>query len=227
MVVLSHRSIVTVRSRQRADGFIGRQRALFSSFAEIAAPLALVLPITGMGTVSSELDVPAPVPEVQENAQQLSEPPVQSSIVGSGDAGISSFEAFKQSLAFGQITLRQRVYIRISPRRGNARRNMLAQARPVTQPARYKEGKANDCVSVDRIADVQTGSGNRLLLFMHDADIMSVNLEKACRAKDFYAGFYVEKSKDGKLCVKRDRLQSRNGARCSIQRMAQLVAIKD
>ena len=56
--------------------------------------------------------------------------------------------------------------------------------------------------------------------------MIAVNLEKACRARDFYAGFYVERNKDGQLCVDRDKLQSRTGAQCEVETMRQLVQVR-
>ena len=62
--------------------------------------------------------------------------------------------------------------------------------------------------------------------FLRDRRMLSVNLEKSCRARDFYSGFYVEKNKDGQLCISRDKLQSRTGARCEIETMRQLVEVR-
>ena len=139
----------------------------------------------------------------------------------------ASLDDFKKALVFGQIRIERRVIVRISPRGIGNRRNMLARLPRRANTTEYKERKAERCVPVNNIAGVETGSGNRLLLFMQDAQILSLNLEKACRAKDFYSGFYVEQNKDGNLCVDRDTLQSRNGARCDIERMMELVAIED
>ena len=83
------------------------------------------------------------------------------------------------------------------------------------------------CIPVERIAGVQTGSGNRLLLFLRDRRIVTASLEKSCRARDFYSGFYLERNEDGKLCADRDKLQSRSGANCEIDRMRQLVAVSE
>jgi hypothetical protein len=57
--------------------------------------------------------------------------------------------------------------------------------------------------------------------------MISVNLEKSCRARDFYSGFYVERRKDGRLCVDRDELQSRTGARCEVESMRRLVEVRE
>jgi hypothetical protein len=57
--------------------------------------------------------------------------------------------------------------------------------------------------------------------------MVSLSLDKTCRARDFYSGFYVERHKDGRLCADRDRLQSRTGVKCEVERLNQLVEIKD
>jgi hypothetical protein len=48
-------------------------------------------------------------------------------------------------------------------------------------------------------------------------------LNRACRARDFYSGFYVERASDGRICVDRDTLLSRSGANCKLTRIRQLV----
>lgn len=82
------------------------------------------------------------------------------------------------------------------------------------------------CVPVSGIAAVQPEAGGKLLLFMRDRRLVSASLEKACRARDFYSGFYLERTRDGMLCVDRDKLHSRSGSNCAISRMRQVV-VKD
>lgn len=199
------------------------------SFAEIAAPLALILPMHGLGTLPPEPNPPESAPSaLAQSAQHSSEAnPLDDTKETPPSSSMLTLEAFREGLRLGQIRLEQRVVVRIAPRRVSNRRNMLAQLPVRAQTTRYKERKAEECVLVEGIAGVETGSGNRLLLFMRDANIMSINLEKACRARDFYSGFYVKPNEDGKLCVARDTLQSRNGARCDIERMMELVAVED
>ena len=197
-----------------------------ASLAETVSALTLLLPLGGMSA-----DAPASpfVFQAVEPRQAGETPKFPESIqypVSGQPAPIASLKVtYNQSQ--GQIRIERRVYVRIAPRSVAARRNMLAQLPVRSAPRRYKEQKAEKCVAVEQIAGVETGSGNRLLLFLRDAEILSVNLEKACRARDFYSGFYVERSEDGKLCVQRDTLQSRNGARCDIARMMQLEAIEE
>ena len=104
---------------------------------------------------------------------------------------------------------------------------LLAELPQRVLAPRFEERDKEKCVALQGIAGVQTGSGNRLVLYLRDQRMISVNLEKSCRARDFYSGFYVEKNKDGRLCVDRDKLQSRTGARCEVEAMRQLVEVKD
>ncbi|MEO0420647.1 MAG: hypothetical protein AAF249_17450 [Pseudomonadota bacterium] len=194
------------------------------SLAETFGALTLLLPLAG---VSADAPASAEVSQAVEAAKAGESPKLPEAVqypVSGQPAPIASLKVtYNQS----QIRIERRVYVRIAPRSVAARRNMLAQLPVQSSLRRYKEQKAEKCVAVEQIAGVETGSGNRLLLFLRDAEILSVNLEKACRARDFYSGFYVERNKDGKLCVQRDTLQSRNGARCDIARMMQLKAVEE
>ncbi len=212
------------------------------SIAELAAPLALVLPVLGLasaplpqsGLTHSEpalLGERAPISSLpviapSAAAAEASEIEGQTFPVGQG-AAPTLLDAVNQDLRVGQIRIEQRVIVRIAPQRSASRQSLLAQLPQRAVNTRYEERKADKCLAVERIAGVQTGSGSRLLLFLQDSKIMTLNLEKACRARDFYSGFYVERASDGKLCVDRDKLQSRNGVRCEIESMKHLVALKD
>lgn len=196
-----------------------------SMFA-LAAPLALILPLLGQG---GSAPISAPSADTVQTGQIK---PVANNTRTEGNnsplpVSATPLDALYESNIVRQVRIEQRVVVRISPRRTSQRANLLA---PVPQPelsTRFEERKMGKCVQVDRIAGVQTGSGTRLLLFLRDRRIISVNLEKACSARDFYSGFYVEKNEDGKLCISRDKLQSRSGAKCEVARMRQLVAVQD
>lgn len=189
---------------------------MHSLFA-FAAPLALMLPL-----VAEAVDVADPPASAGEasalQCDSASEAP---------PAPINPLVAWRQSSVANQVRIEQRVVIRIAPAPPTARQNLTADL-PNRAPAapRYEERGKEKCVGLQGIAGVQTGNGNRLVLFLRDRRMISVNLEKACRARDFYAGFYVEKNKDGQLCVSRDKLQSRTGARCEIETMRQLVEVR-
>lgn len=123
-----------------------------------------------------------------------------------------------------QVRIEQRVVVRIAPARP---RNSLVADLPRNFPDRLAERKMEKCVPLKGVAGVQTGGPSRLILFLKDRRMVSAELEKACRARDFYSGFYVEPSSDGNLCVKRDKLQSRTGVKCEFSQFRQLVMVRD
>ena len=49
-------------------------------------------------------------------------------------------------------------------------------------------------------------------------------LGDGCLAREFYAGAYMEKSLDGRLCEGRDLVHARTGAKCEIDKFKRLVA---
>ncbi|MBU7581286.1 MAG: hypothetical protein KAF27_12620 [Porphyrobacter sp.] len=191
---------------------------MHSLFA-FAAPLALMLPLVAeaadvaAGSGVPGQVAPASAPQCDAAAAQ-DDPPLANPL-----------SAMRRSSVANQVRIEQRVVVRIAPASPAARQNMMAELPQRTIAPRFEERGKEKCVALDGIAGVQTGSGNRLVLFLRDRRMISVNLEKTCRARDFYAGFYVEKNKDGRLCIERDKLQSRTGARCEVEAMRQLVEV--
>ncbi|MEP2547006.1 MAG: hypothetical protein ABJH34_02400, partial [Qipengyuania citrea] len=125
----------------------------------------------------------------------------------------------------GQVRIERRVIMRITPRPGNSRRGFLSQLPRQTAP-RVVERPHGECVDAGEIVGV-ADRGSRLVMYMRDRQIISAELEKACSPRDFYLGFYVERSPDGQLCVNRDRLMSRAGAKCRIADFHRLIAVAD
>jgi hypothetical protein len=191
------------------------------SLLALAAPLAMILPLLAEGdgspaTAESGPAAPASAPQCDAAA-------------ASGDPALPAMNplaALRRASVARQVRIEQRVVVRIAPQPSAARQNLLADLPQRPAAPHFEEGGKEKCVALDGIAGVQTGSGNRLVLFLRDRRMISVNLEKSCRARDFYSGFYVEKNKDGRLCVDRDKLQSRSGARCEVETMRQLVAAR-
>ena len=189
------------------------------SLYALSAPLALLLPVvaeTADAPVgAAQLAVSAPQCEAASAAEEPVDP-----------ARINPLSAMRQSSVVRQVRIEQRVVVRIAPRPPAARQNLLSELPQREVAPRFEERGKEKCVALDGIVGVQTGSGNRLVLYLRDRRMISVNLEKACRARDFYSGFYVEKNKDGRLCVERDKLQSRTGARCQVETMRELVEVR-
>ena len=121
-----------------------------------------------------------------------------------------------------QVRIEQRMTIRIAPRAA-AEPNMLADIPTREVGPKFIERKVGKCLPVARIAGVQASGPSKLILYLRDQRIVSAELERACRSRDFYSGFYLSRSDDGMLCVDRDTLLSRSGANCKLTRFRQLI----
>ncbi len=126
-----------------------------------------------------------------------------------------------------QVRIEQRVIIRIAPSSTEARERIMAEVPRRPMRENIQEAQAGRCVRIDAIAAAHPTQDNRLLLFMQDRRIMTASLDRACSARDFYSGFYVERNQDGQICSGRDRLQSRSGASCEVEAFHRLVAVRD
>lgn len=185
----------------------------------LLAPLAALLPSAGPGDPVRE--VPGMETAGNRPSAALFPPPPQLD-PGVADSGIPLPIADSVRVPVeNQVRIEQRITIRIAPR-GSAQRP-LAMGLPDPASARITERSAGKCLPIAGIAGVQVGRDNRLMAFMRDRRVLALGLEKGCRAREFYSGFYVERSTDGQLCVNRDRLQSRSGANCALTRLRQLI----
>ena len=182
----------------------------------LLAPLALLLPLALPGAQPAVAEDLVPVAEqVRDSNQGLSPLPL------SQDAPAWSPLFDGVAPANGeQVRIQRRVILRISP--APARQNFTAEAAPAPVRQRIVERPAGNCVDSADIGGV-ADRGDRLVLFMRDRRTLAAKLEKGCSPRDFYRGFYMERSDDGKLCVRRDRLMSRSGAKCQVASFTQLV----
>lgn len=186
---------------------------MHSLFA-LAAPLALIMPMLA-GTEESRVQDSVPAPSAPQcEAAGLDELP-----------HANPLSAYRSRSTVQQVRIEQRVVVRIAPQPPAARPDLLNDLPRRGLDPRFEEREKAKCVPLQTIAAVETGSGNRLVLILRNRQMISVNLKKSCRARDFYSGFYVEKNKDGRICVDRDRLQSRTGASCEVEAMRQLVQV--
>lgn len=144
-------------------------------------------------------------------------------LAGQREGGRFLIQQIEQAPA-EQVRIDQRLIIRIAPRA--PQRDPYFDRPQRTDLSHFHERKTNRCLPVQAIAGVQVDD-SRLILHMRDRRIYSANLEKSCRPRDFYSGFYVEKTRDGMVCAGRDAVHSRAGATCAISRLRQLVPDDD
>ncbi len=169
------------------------------------APLAVMLPAVAGVELAREVPVP------NGNATEQG-----------ADGELRPFSDSFSPPVVRQVSIEQRITIRIAPRSPSTPADFDGVAGNGASP-RFTEKKMGRCVPVSGIVGVQYRDASRLVLYLRDRRMVSVTLEKSCRARDFYSGFYVNRNDDGQLCVERDQILSRSGANCEISAMRQLV----
>lgn len=122
---------------------------------------------------------------------------------------------------FDQVRIDQRVIIRLPspaavPAAVGAQRQSIAKMK-------YKEKKIGKCLWVNKLGGSRPGPGRTLDLLTRDGILIRAYLGDGCLAREFYAGAYMERSYDGKLCIDRDLLHARTGAKCEIDKFRLLV----
>ena len=122
---------------------------------------------------------------------------------------------------FYQVRIDQRVIIRLPNPPATASTNALKKSSAV--PVRYKEQKIGKCLWIEKLAGSRVGTKQSLELLTKDGVLIRAYLGDGCLAREFYAGAYMERPYDGKLCVERDLLHARTGAKCEIDRFRLLI----
>lgn len=197
-----------------------------SFVAALLAPLTMLLPMPA-----------ALAPEHVDRERVSGEAPANG-LAMPADAAIAAFDAIDATIfqqiaqsfqmpGQNQVRIEQRMTIRIAPRPMPPQANMLMDLPQRPLPPRLTERDMGRCLPIAGIAGVQVGQGNRLILYMRDRRVISAALERACSARDYYSGFYLERNTDGQLCVRRDSLLSRSGANCKLSRLRQLIEAGD
>ncbi|MDK2757425.1 MAG: hypothetical protein KYX66_11860 [Blastomonas fulva] len=128
--------------------------------------------------------------------------------------------------SLGQVRIEQRLIIRV-PRQSISRSSLLPmpapRQAPPLEPPRFERRKVGKCLAMRDVSGVRVINDDMLVLFMRDQRMIEAQLERTCSAREFYQGFYMERSGDGRLCVDRDLLQARSGSKCEVEKLRQLV----
>jgi len=133
-----------------------------------------------------------------------------------------------QPQAAEQVSIQQRVTIRINPRPAPMPLDAMRFDSGVERDGpRYVERKIGKCLAMNSISGVQPIDNSRLLLFLRDRRMVTARLEKGCQGREFYSGFIVARNADAQICAGRDRLQSRSGMGCQVSGFRQVVQVSD
>jgi len=136
----------------------------------------------------------------------------------------------EQSSSFWQLVIEQQLIIRVPAQRSqlNSFSAGPEQSRRANElPIVWKEKKAPKCVAMRNIMGMQAVQRDSIDLITRQRQRLRAQLNRGCRALDFYAGFYMQGSKDGKLCEDRDQIHARTGAKCEIDKFRLMVPVRD
>lgn len=89
---------------------------------------------------------------------------------------------------------------------------------------RWQEGRGPRCVAAGRIIGASRMGQESVDLIFRDNSRIRARLERRCPALDFYRGFYVNATEDGRICAERDSIRSRSGGACEIDQFRTLRA---
>lgn len=123
---------------------------------------------------------------------------------------------------FQQVRVDQRVIVRL-PSQTVVPMNTAGGKTKQATSSRYKEQKIGKCLWIDKLAGSRPGPKDTLELLTRDGVLIRAYLGDGCLAREFYAGAYMEKPFDGKLCVDRDLLHARTGAKCEVDKFRLLI----
>ena len=97
--------------------------------------------------------------------------------------------------------------------------------RPREAQVVWKEKKGPRCVAMKNIVRMEAVQRDSIDLITRQKQLLRAQLNRGCRALDFYAGFYMKGNKDGQLCEGRDEIHARTGAKCEVDEFRLLVPV--
>jgi hypothetical protein len=112
--------------------------------------------------------------------------------------------------------MRQQIIIRVPT---GARR--VAAAAPSL--IRWRERGGPRCIAAGQIVGATLLGPSSVDLILRDNSRMRARLESRCPALDYYRGFYVNATADGRICADRDSIRSRAGGECQIDAFRSLT----
>lgn len=128
-----------------------------------------------------------------------------------------------------QIVIEQQLIIRVPAQRSsltNFSASPGQEARARQAPIVWKEKKAPKCIAMRNIMGMQAVQRDSIDLITRQKERLRAQLNRGCRALDFYAGFYMKGNKDGRLCEDRDEIHARTGAKCEVDKFRLMVPVR-
>lgn len=127
-------------------------------------------------------------------------------------------EPARVPVRIAQLTIRQQIIIR---RPHNADKTGPANAPNIS----WRESRGPRCVSASQIVGATLLGQDSVDLILRDNRRLRARLEQRCPALDYYYGFYVSVTSDGRICAERDSIRSRVGGQCMIDAFRTLTPV--
>ena len=115
-----------------------------------------------------------------------------------------------------QLVLRSHIVVRI-------------QTGPVVAPSaapQFREKKGPPCIALGQMAGAAILSPRSVDIALRSGERVRARFTASCPALDYYSGFYIAPTADGKLCAGRDAVRDRAGGECPVERLRLLVPRK-
>lgn len=113
-------------------------------------------------------------------------------------------------IQYAQLTIEQSLIVRV-PRRATAK------------PLKWKSKKGPKCVPMSAIAGAAVVADDAIDLALKGGQRLRAEFSSRCPALDYYSGFYILPTEDGKICADRDMIRTRSGGQCEIRRFRKLI----
>ena len=124
--------------------------------------------------------------------------------------GAVPVEGSPRPAEFAQLTIEQSLIVRVP-------RHMPPK------PLKWKSKKGPKCVAMSAIAGAAVVADDAIDLALRGGQRLRARFSSRCPALDYYSGFYILPTDDGRICAGRDMIRTRAGGQCEIQRFKKLV----
>jgi hypothetical protein len=124
--------------------------------------------------------------------------------------GAAPAGADPRPVELAQLTIEQSLIVRV-PRREPPR------------PLKWKSKKGPKCVAMSVIAGAAVVADDAIDLALRGGQRLRAHFSSHCPALDYYSGFYILPTGDGRICAGRDMIRTRAGGQCEILRFRKLI----
>ena len=132
-------------------------------------------------------------------------------VLGHASAGEAEAEGY------AQVTVRQQIIIQ--------------RSRPIAQAGaslvEWREARGPRCISARSVIGATLLGRNSVDLILRDSSRVRARLDSSCPGLDYYYGFYINDTEDGRICADRDAIRSRMGGQCGIDQFRTLQAVRN